>query len=397
MRFYLSTGSLFTILSTAMILHYSCTQTSAHPVAVVDSIMVKGQPVTTGLRVSDIVEDVRFVPLESKSDIIIGEINKIVQYKDKLFVVDRFSASSVFVFDTSGTFLHKVGSVGKNPGQYTYPHDIFIDSTQQLLLLLDAETRRINYYKISDGQFVRSEGLPVKATRFYKYGDFYAFAGGRDGSLVITDANFKNPMNFFPDEKGAIKTVHQSFHNIGDSLLLFELNYNDTLYKIEKDKLIPYRKIVYDNDGVTYNDKQTLQPTDDITNKFKDKRVTFRYYFETSDHILFTFMQEKRFFIVLKSKRNSRVTIFPTDKVRNDVTFEAMFPEMMSVNSNNEVIAVVPDLITTGERTKNFLAAHTELNDSITNNYISLLKQGVAKGMANRTANPILVFFRLKK
>lgn len=376
----------------------SCTQSDKIASTFVDSIVVKGQPIKIGLRVSTLIYDYKFVSLETTPKSLIGEINKIIYYNDRLYIVDRFSSNAIFVFNSDGKFLFRVGSSGKKMGQYTYPHDVIIDSLKGRLLVLDSEMGRINSYGLNDGLFIESEEIPIKATRFIKYSGYYGFvSAGKGGSLVITDSKFNQLMGFFPDEKGAVKTVHQPFHQINDTLLLFQLNYNDTIFRIRKAHVTPYRKIIYGEQGITYEDKQSLSTNEDITNKFRTKRITFRYYFETRRHVLFTFLQNKNYFLVLQEKGTEKITIFPVNEVRNDVTFEDTFPQIMGTTKDDEIIAVLPEPNKINFSIDKFMSNNPEISDSVVRLNIEKIKQMQTTNLlTNSPINPILVFFKLK-
>lgn len=348
-------------------------------------INLKETPIETGNKVSDLIYNFSFIKLETSQECLIGEINKIVQFQEKLFILDRFNASAVFAFDTTGKFLFKLGSVGKGAGQFIYPHDLNIDSANKQILLLDSENHRINKYKIENGEFISSIQIPFLTTRFIKYGDFYGFVGGgKNENLIITNKNFKPLMNFFPREVGLIKSPHESFHIISDSLLLFQLNYKDTIYKIIKDRVLPYRRIEYGKSGISFIDFKSLSKGEKILEKYKDKRITYRYYFETTNTLFFTFLQNNFYYMVIVSKSDDTVKIIPYDKVVNDITYENNFPVILSSNTYGYFISIVDTEFIEKKGISN-LGQH-----------INRLSNRKLEMNSNKIKNPTLLFFKFK-
>jgi len=66
--------------------------------------------------------------LETTEESLIGNIDKIIKKKDRIYILDRLVAKALFVFDTEGTFLFKISNIGKGPGEFLSPNDFFIDT-----------------------------------------------------------------------------------------------------------------------------------------------------------------------------------------------------------------------------------------------------------------------------
>ncbi|HHU35481.1 MAG TPA: 6-bladed beta-propeller, partial [Bacteroidetes bacterium] len=56
---------------------------------------------------------------------IIGDINKIILYDNKLFAND---GSRIIVFDNKGKYLFKIEKLGRGPGEYTDITDLTISN-----------------------------------------------------------------------------------------------------------------------------------------------------------------------------------------------------------------------------------------------------------------------------
>ena len=64
----------------------------------------------------DIDIELKFIPLETIDNNLIGNISQIAIYKDKIFVLDRFYSKRLYAFKTDGTYIGQIGNQGNGPG-----------------------------------------------------------------------------------------------------------------------------------------------------------------------------------------------------------------------------------------------------------------------------------------
>lgn len=108
---------------------------------------------TSNLRMSSLFSSVKIIPLQITDNSIIGTIDNLQVTDDKLFVLDKINANSLFVFDMKGKFLFKVGNKGLGPGEYSEISDFTIDIVNKFIFLLDNYRQIINVYNLEDGVF----------------------------------------------------------------------------------------------------------------------------------------------------------------------------------------------------------------------------------------------------
>lgn len=110
------------------------------------------------LNLSEIVDEIEYIPLETSKDCLLGEIGGVGIFKDQIFLI---SNRQVFKFNTSGKFIRKIGSEGKGPGEYNMPLDIQIDEKGNSIFVLDQTVNKIHEYS-TDGVWRKSIVIPVK-------------------------------------------------------------------------------------------------------------------------------------------------------------------------------------------------------------------------------------------
>lgn len=70
------------------------------------------------INLSDIADEITFVPLENTGESMLGSIDKLMIDDGRYVIVDKEAAAAVFVFDSKGRFLHKIGRKGKSKSEY---------------------------------------------------------------------------------------------------------------------------------------------------------------------------------------------------------------------------------------------------------------------------------------
>ena len=311
-------------------------------------IDLTNEPVKEKILVSEVVKNCVYIPLDSTKEALIGEINKIVEYRERFYILDRFVTHGIFVFDASGNFLHKIGRSGDGPGGFAIPHDFLIDPAKNEILVLDAEAFRIQVYNLNDGHFKWSVPIGFGSRRFTKNGDYFAFVGGgEEANLIITDGKFNKIFSFFPVSARTSRAPLQPFVHVRDTLLLYHLNFTDTIFRIQKDRAKPYRRVEFGKLATTSSDWRRLHDATQIYDVVQSKKITCGSYLETGETIYFNYVYQKKFYIVIKSKTTGKIDVFSPTNVENDVTLEEHFFEPLSTNEKGEFItAFDPSFIT---------------------------------------------------
>lgn len=158
-----------------------------------------------GVRQEQITHDF-WVQLETLPECLIGYIDQMQVFRDKIFVLDRSVANGVFVFDMKGKFLYQAGRKGKGPGEYYQISQLYIDSVKNAVTLLDAEMKKIHRYNLENGRFIEA----VQLDKSYYVNSGVVF----DSSAYAFDQIYINP------RKGK-RQYHLNFF-VGDSIFGFK-------------------------------------------------------------------------------------------------------------------------------------------------------------------------------
>ncbi len=105
-----------------------------------------------------ILDDFKYVVLESTDESIIGGIDKLEVYKDRIYILDMMT-SSLFVFTIDGEFIYKINRIGAGPEEYIQLDFFSIDYENEHLVLTDLMSYWVMRFDM-DGNFISRKKIP---------------------------------------------------------------------------------------------------------------------------------------------------------------------------------------------------------------------------------------------
>lgn len=136
---------------------------------------------------SDLIEVVKVVPLESSDSVVVGNVSKIVKHGDRYYVYSEIGRTAgmgnIAVFDAAtGAFINNVGRRGEGPGEIPLFTMIDFAVTDTAVIVTDG-SQRILYFS-PEGQFITSRILSAPANNILALPDGLLTYSGSD-SLTI--------------------------------------------------------------------------------------------------------------------------------------------------------------------------------------------------------------------
>lgn len=164
--------------------------------------------------ISEISNEVEYIPLETSKDVIFGEITQI-EYCDGRYNIFDGIGKSIFIFDSKGKFLSKISNVGKGPGEYISIRGFSIDESQ--VYIHDDRRQRIFVYD-SLGNYLYEDKTTLIFTDFFFINKELAYLYLR---------TFDNSDRLITDSPNQYRLVFRKNGNIINKLLPF--NYDEKL------------------------------------------------------------------------------------------------------------------------------------------------------------------------
>ena len=224
---------------------------------------------------ADFIADYRYVPLGTTRQPV-GNIDQLLVTDDRIIVVDKERAQTVFIFDLNGNPCAEIYRLGRGPQEYYHiDHVTLTPGEKPQLAILDGRGNKVLFYDL-DGRFVNSTPISFRFTGM-EYLD-------KNEILCFTDAYVRHDPSskerkvadrllFFTDNKFQIKACALTNRAVnrkigftepivkqsGDDLLI-NPKLNDTIYRLDGRSLKP----------LYYVDKSALGsvlPTEDLTDE----------------------------------------------------------------------------------------------------------------------------------
>ena len=224
---------------------------------------------------ADFIADYRYVPLGTTRQPV-GNIDQLLVTDDRIIVVDKERAQTVFIFDLNGNPCAEIYRLGRGPQEYYHiDHVTLTPGEKPQLAILDGRGNKVLFYDL-EGRFVNSIPIPFRFT-----GMEYL---NKDEILCFTDAYVRhepfikkredaNRLLFFTDNKFQIEASALTnrakkrkisftvpFVKWSGEELLVNPNMNDTIYRLDGHDLQP----------LYYVDKSALGPvlpTENLTDE----------------------------------------------------------------------------------------------------------------------------------
>ena len=190
----------------------------------------------------NLLKEVKYIPLVSKEPI--GIIDKVLIYKDRIFVLDAHKAEKVFIFNMQGEIINVIDRKGGGPEEYAGLTEMHISWNDDCIVLNDRLAPFFLYFSL-DGKFIR-KGRKIPNSGFVFMGDTIINHMSRgqsiDGSkveeglsyhLVATvndDSIISRGFPFYPIQVRAAAGNPLFYNSIGE--LLFHPTLSDTVYQI---------------------------------------------------------------------------------------------------------------------------------------------------------------------
>lgn len=320
------------LLTICQILLFSCT--NKKQVKTVDysqptEIVLDETEAKDSVKLTDIVEDYRFIPLETSEASLIGGVNKVRFYDGKIFVLDMMKSRSLFVFSDKGEFLYKIGRQGKGPGEFLLPMNFTFDKKKKEVIVVDGQRKQLLFYTVK-GDFKRNLRLDyfVVGATVINNEMLALIASGFDDYLILSDTLGVKKKSFFPFKETGRRVMQDNpFQTFNDSIQLFRVfkvdttyTYKrDTIYKLNKISISAYRKISYTEKGSSVID-----------------------YHETGDQILLSIYNVRdKHYQVLISKQTGNKIYLKRGKLINDIYYYNRGFYAKATTDNNEFVASI--------------------------------------------------------
>jgi hypothetical protein len=213
---------------------------------------------------SSIKPTVSYIPLQTTSECLIGEISKLV-YTDKYIYIWDGMSNKLYQFDTNGQFVRQIGQIGEGPGRYIKICAFDVNRENENISVYCESKTSITEYNCA-GEIVKVEKIGLIVSDFVYYREHYLFYCSRFHNESIFKDTYPVQYRLASVDNGAVNerylaykyndylsnTAYSSnsigFYRINEYLMLVEPQ-TGIIYKIDRGGVLP----VYAVDFGKYN------------------------------------------------------------------------------------------------------------------------------------------------
>ncbi len=209
---------------------------------------LKKLPEKRVLKLSEIgVADVQYIPLETSPECLIKSIRSIFFAKD-FFLIQYFADINMFRYD--GSFVTKIGTIGRGPNEFTIAHDVDISPQTGSIYVADGFQQKFLVYN-KNGKVLRTFKTPITGPFNFKFTDdgilcyIQNHMGTTENSYILIDT-IGNIIKKFPNKYPWKRTVpnviymgENIFYRFNGDLIKKEI-YSDTIFSYQKKGFVPH-------------------------------------------------------------------------------------------------------------------------------------------------------------
>jgi hypothetical protein len=260
----------------------------------------------------------KIVPLETNDSCLIGRINKVILWQDRIFILDHYQTASVFIFDGSGKWINTISRRGQGPDDYADLTDMFFDEQEQLLYLVCRFNQKLMLFD-KNGQLQKQEKLPgIRLWYMEKTPEGYVACANNASTPPSYNSNIYTLSSDLKIQSRHFEIPKEwEYNSLGSSTMFAKYKsdvyyfppLNNTVYRISNNSVSEF----YKYDFGKYNFPEAWKSVEYIFDSKRDVQALNRYvqglkYFaETDNNIYSIVLFEGSYKLVTYSKKDETV------------------------------------------------------------------------------------------
>lgn len=181
----------------------------------------------------------KIIKLETTdSSLLNSQLEKVIFYKNKIYVLDSFIGKGVYIFDIDGEYENRIVEEQDGPLQLTMIKDFTIDPKNEEIQLLDMKAQKIFKFSL-DGDFKSTINTPLDAFKFELLDSNYFFhpvknsdyeSGYYFNTWSPESNELKGHFPYIDNRNGQFSLSHKI--STYKELVIFWEPFNDTIYQV---------------------------------------------------------------------------------------------------------------------------------------------------------------------
>lgn len=278
--------------------------------------------INSDLRFDDIIEDFKYIKLETNDSCLIGEVKQLIIHKSRIYVL----SDGVFCFNMDGKFQFAISKKGRGPGEFLQILNFGIDDDRLYL----NSPRKILFYDSNSGEYLKSVDT-----------DYYIKYLCLDENSMYMDV-LPIPQNkpdqigrFFISQMNDQKMIEGVLPDIIDNFIAQPfvtynqcLYYSDPLliqvYKTHNKAVVPYIHFQFGDKTPTTSDVENLLNMKPRTFDGYEKPYLLENVFEIESAVTGAIRLNGRLLTILFDKKSNKALAFDLLKSKEGERYEIL-------------------------------------------------------------------------
>lgn len=309
------------ILLLIFILNFSCKQEKVSDIShfVINTSFTEKDRI----KLSDFVESIDIIPLETNQDCLVESVGKLVKYNDFYYIASTTNViNKILIFDKNGKFIYKLDKKGSGPNEYIDIRDFDVIDNDKIVII-SRSNPGIYIYDIHKDSCILHKNIDIypnnilaKENYFYIMNDGTKFRRETNDLIFKYDkqANYIN--SFFKVEQETLNIISNIAPLVSLSLYNKDIYFNypfcNTVYKIEDTDISTEYELDFGGKFLPINKLKGAKDILEIEKHIKkNKGLNSLIYYAINSHFsLFTFYDYQLYgYILLHNKNKNRSLI----------------------------------------------------------------------------------------
>lgn len=277
----------------------ACSSTPSRSVADAGTTIAVNVDKTEDFDFHDYFDTVRYIPLETTDDALIGEVTKLYLTQENILVFDQ-KTMSLFLFDARGRFVRKIGNKGEGPDEYMYINDVQLDAKHGLVYVHERIRNRIYIYDLSGKLLEQSAKASVEFNSFFRTEEgvwvYSCFKDNNPGhyNLTLLSSDLQTvKKQYFPQKEFVNVTFESVFTGDGRGRAFFYYPSSNIIYELDGTDVDPYLCIDFGSRTVPYDQIREAGSMEECDKLLADHAYLgdIQHCFVTRNRVFFSFSE----------------------------------------------------------------------------------------------------------
>lgn len=316
-------------------------------------------------------ENYRIVPLKLNDSLLVSNIDKVIYYQDKFYILDE-KFSSLYCFNRNGVFEQKYGAIGLGPKEFKGISDFEIDKKNKRIVLFSNEDQSLIYYRIEDASFLKKvrigvfgSYLAIQENNFLIYSDYRSH--NLLYNVLLLDSTGTILKKYFPFDPKVSKIAWSNFGFLtqsNDTIYCANAFY-DTVFVYKNERFVPQTYININSDVINNNKANHDKLFYGNTLIDPQTSLLWNSFLKNGKYIIFNYQSEQRIKICVYNIKNDNLHIITRKKVEDPIINIIGDPLYLDQENNLIFSIKIEDVIDLKEKKMKSMKNLTEENRQI--------------------------------